>query len=105
MAKPSKGYQLIAENDSNEDPNKKTVSKEEIISFNILLNQLTEKEIPNFKSGKYQTDEEIKSLIDKYETAKKEGKKNTGITKLTKALQKQLRNIPSSDYYKFKNSA
>jgi len=81
------------------------LSKEEIISFNILLNQLTEKEIPNFKSGKYQTDEEIKSLIDKYETAKKEGKKNTGITKLTKALQKQLRNIPSSDYYKFKNSA
>lgn len=81
------------------------LSKEEIISFNILLNQLAEKEIPNFKSGKYQADEEIKSLIDKYETAKKEGKKNTGITKLTKALQKQLRNIPSSDYYKFKNSA
>lgn len=81
------------------------LSKEEIISFNIILNQLTEKEIPNFKSGKYQADEEIKSLIDKYETAKKEGKKNTGITKLTKALQKQLRNIPSSDYYKFKNSA
>lgn len=81
------------------------LSKEEVISFNILLNQLTEMEIPNFKSGKYQTDEEIKSLIDKYETAKKEGKKNTGIKKLRKALQKQLRNIPSSDYYKFKNSA
>lgn len=84
---------------------KSELSKEEIISFNILLNQLTEKEIPSFKSGKYQTDEEIKNLIEKYETAKKEGKKNTGITKLTKALQKQLRNIPSSDYCKFKNSA
>ena len=81
------------------------LSKEEIISFNILLNQFTEKEIPNFKSGKYQTDEEIKSLISKYEIAKKEGKKNPGIMKLRKALQKQLRNIPSSDYYKFKNSA
>ena len=81
------------------------LSKEEIISFNILLNQLTEKEIPNFKSGKYQADEEIKSLIDEYEKAKKEGKKKTGITRLTKALQKLLRNIPSSDYYKFKNSA
>jgi len=81
------------------------LSNEEIISFNILLNQLTEKEIPNFKSGKYHADEEIKYLIDKYETAKKENKKKTGITKLRKALQKQLRNIPSSDYYKFKNSA
>lgn len=80
------------------------LSNEEIISFNILLNQLTEKEIPNFKSGKYHADEEIKYLIDKYETAKKENKKKTGITKLRKALQKQLRNIPSSDYYKFKNS-
>ncbi len=81
------------------------LSKEEIISFNILLNQLTDKEIPNFKSGKYQADEEIKNLIAKYEAAKKEGKKNTGITKLRKALQKQLRNIPSSEYYKFKNAA
>jgi len=81
------------------------LSKEEIISFNILLNQLTEKEIPNFKSGKYQADEEIKSLIDEYEKGKKEGKKKTGITRLTKALQKLLRNIPSSEYYKFKKSA
>lgn len=81
------------------------LSKEEIISFNILLNQLTEKEIPNFKSGKYLADEEIKRLIDKFEKAKKEGKIKTGMTKLAKALQSQLRNIPSSDYYKFKNSA
>lgn len=76
------------------------LSKEEIISFNILLNQLTEKEIPNFKSGKYHVDEELKSLLEKYDP-----KTRKGITKLQKALQKRLRNIPSSDYYKFKNSA
>lgn len=81
------------------------LSKEEIVSFNILLNQLAEKEIPNFKNGVFQADAEIQNLINQYEKSKNEGKKNTGITKLIKALQKQLRNNPSSDYYKFKNSA
>jgi hypothetical protein len=76
------------------------ISKEEIISFNIFLNRLAEKEIQNFKSGKYQADDELKSLLEKYDP-----KNRKGITKLQKALQKQLRNIPSSDYYKFKNSA
>ncbi|QKK00608.1 MAG: hypothetical protein HND40_14070 [Ignavibacteriota bacterium] len=76
------------------------ISKEEIISFNIFLNRLAEKEIQNFKSGKYQADDELKSLLEKYDS-----KNRKGITKLQKALQKQLRNIPSSDYYKFKNSA
>lgn len=76
------------------------LSKEEIISFNILLNQLAEKEIPNFKSGKYHTDEELKRLLEKYDPHTRKG-----ITKLQKALKKQLRNIPSSEYYKFKNSA
>lgn len=82
------------------------LSKEEIISFNILLNQLAEKEIYNFKSGKYYSDEELKSLLEKYEKDNKdEPKKRKGITKLQKALQKHLRNVPSSEYYKFKNSA
>ena len=76
------------------------LSKEEIISFNILLNQLAEKELNNFKSNKYQADEELKSLLEKYDP-----KTRKGITKLQKALQKHLRNIPSSEYYKFKNSA
>ncbi|MBF0598396.1 NERD domain-containing protein [Faecalibacter rhinopitheci] len=76
------------------------LSKEEIISFNILLNQLAEKEIPNFKNDKYQADDELKSLLEKYDP-----KTRKGITNLQKALQKHLRNIPSSDYYKFKNSA
>jgi len=82
------------------------LSKEEIISFNILLNQLAEKEIYNFKSGKYYADEELKNLLEKYEKDNKdEPKKRKGITKLQKALQKHLRNVPSSEYYKFKNSA
>lgn len=76
------------------------LSKEEIISFNILLNQLSEKEIFNFKNGKYHADEELKSLLERYDP-----KTRKGITKLQKALQKHLRNIPSSEYYKFKNSA
>jgi hypothetical protein len=82
------------------------LSKEEIISLNILLNQLAEKEISNFKNEKYHADEELKSLLEKYEKDNKaEPKKRKGITKLQKALQKHLRNIPSSEYYKFKNSA
>ena len=76
------------------------LSKEEIISFNILLNQLAEKEISNFKSGKYHADEDLKSLLEKYDP-----KTRKGITKLQKALQKHLRNVPSSEYYKYKNSA
>jgi len=76
------------------------ISKEEIISFNIFLNRLAEKEIENFKNGKYQADDELKNLLEKYDS-----KNRKGITKFQKALQKKLRNIPSSDYYKFKNSA
>lgn len=76
------------------------LSKEEIISFNILLNQLAEKEIPNFKSGKFHADEELKALLEKYDP-----KTRKGISKLQKALQKHLRNVPSSEYYKLKNSA
>ncbi len=76
------------------------LSKEEIISFNILLNQLAEKEIPNFKSGKFHADEELKGLLEKYDH-----KTRKGISKLQKPLQKHLRNVPSSEYYKFKNSA
>ena len=76
------------------------LSKEEIISFNILLNQLAEKEISNFKNGKYYADEELKSLLNNHDP-----KTRKGITKLQKALQKHLRNVPSSEYYKFKNSA
>lgn len=82
------------------------LSKEEIVSFNILLNQLAEKEISNFKSGKYHADEKLKSLLEKYEKDNKdEPKKRKGITKLQKTLQEHLRSVPSSEYYKFKNCA
>ncbi|OCB71213.1 hypothetical protein B0A79_22740 [Flavobacterium piscis] len=76
------------------------LSKEEIISFNILLNQLAEKEISNFKNGKYYADEDLKSLLEKYVPNTRKG-----ISKLQKALKKHLRSIPSSEYYKYKNSA
>ncbi|WP_231490343.1 NERD domain-containing protein/DEAD/DEAH box helicase [Pedobacter sp. Leaf170] len=76
------------------------LSKEEIISLQILLNQLAEKEIRNFVTGKYQADEELKKLLIKYEPENRKG-----ISKLLKALQMQLRNIPSSEYYQIKNAA
>lgn len=76
------------------------LSKQEIISFNILLNRLAEMEIQNFINNKYHSDEELKTLLQNYNPEKRRG-----ITKLQKALGKNLRNKPSSDYYKFKNSA
>lgn len=76
------------------------LSKEEIISFNILLNQLAEKEISNFKNGKYYADEDLKSLLEKYVPNTRKG-----ISKLQEALKKHLSSIPSSEYYKYKNSA
>ncbi|GJN60186.1 NERD domain-containing protein/DEAD/DEAH box helicase [Elizabethkingia anophelis] len=76
------------------------LSKEEIISFNILLNQLAENEIDNFKNGKFQADEELKTLLNNYDPAERKG-----ITKLLKALKKSLQKIPSTEYYKYKNSA
>ena len=76
------------------------LSKEEIISFNILLKQLAENEISHFIDGKYQADEELKKLLEKYDP-----KTRKGISKIQKALQKHLRNIPSTEYYKYKNAA
>ncbi|WP_165026168.1 NERD domain-containing protein/DEAD/DEAH box helicase [Dysgonomonas sp. ZJ279] len=76
------------------------LSKEEIISFKILLNQLAEEEIENFKSGKYHIDEELKNLLDKYDS-----KTRKGISKLRKCIQKHLQTRPSSNYYKYKNVA
>lgn len=76
------------------------VSKEEIISFKIFLNQLAEKEIENFKNGKYYADEELKKLLTDYDS-----KTRKGITKVRQAIQKHLRNVPSSNYYKYKNVA
>jgi hypothetical protein len=76
------------------------LSKDEIVSYKILLNRLAEKEIPNFKNGKLYADDDLKQLLENYEE-----KTRKGITKITKEVQKHLRNMPSTDYYKYKNSA
>ena len=41
------------------------LSKDETISYKILLNQLAEKELENFKSGKLHSDDELKELLKK----------------------------------------
>ena len=75
------------------------LSKEEIISYKILLNQLAEKELDNFKNSKYQADDELKELLLKL----KEGKKVK--TKVLSRIQRILSNMPATEYYQFKNSA
>ncbi|AMC10279.1 hypothetical protein Lupro_02975 [Lutibacter profundi] len=75
------------------------LSKEEIISYKILLNQLAEIELENFKNGKYHADEELKELLVKL----KDGKRVK--TKVLSRIQRLLSNMPSTDYYQFKNSA
>lgn len=75
------------------------LSKEEIISYKILLNQLAEIELENFKNGKYNADEELKELLVKL----KDGKRVK--TKVISRIQRLLSNMPSTDYYQFKNSA
>ncbi|MGB4267824.1 MAG: NERD domain-containing protein [Spirochaetota bacterium] len=83
------------------------LSEKEIVSFNILLNQLAEDEIPKFKSGVYQADEKLKRSLEVYENYQKENKEGPrkGITKLQKELKRHLQNIPSSEFYKYKNAA
>ncbi|KAA6320674.1 hypothetical protein EZS27_029584 [termite gut metagenome] len=81
------------------------LSKDEIISFKILLYQLAEQELENFNSGKFHTDEELKGLLDKYNKKKDSDSKRKGITKIIKTIQRHLGNAPSTDYYKFKNAA
>jgi len=76
------------------------LSKDEIVSYKILLNRLAEKEIPNFKNSKFYADDDLKKLLENYDE-----KTRKGITKITKEVQRHLRNMPSTDYYKYKNSA
>ncbi|MBB4118127.1 hypothetical protein GGR32_000399 [Mesonia hippocampi] len=75
------------------------LSKEEIISYKILLAQLAEKELDNFKNGKYHVDEELKDLLQKLADGKRVK------TKVTRKIQRALSNMPATDYYKFKNAA
>lgn len=75
------------------------LSKEEIISYKILLTQLAEKELDNFKNDKNQTDEELKDLLQKLADGKRVK------TKVIRKIQRSLNNMPATDYYKFKNAA
>ena len=75
------------------------LSKEEIISYKILLAQFAEKELDNFKNGKYHIDEELKDLFQKLADGKRVK------TKVYRKIQRSLSNMPATDYYKFKNAA
>ncbi len=75
------------------------LSKDETISYKILLNQLAEKELENFKSGKLHSDDELKELLKKLENGERVK------TKVNRKIQKLLSNMPSSEFYKYKNSA
>lgn len=75
------------------------LSKEEIISYKILLAQSAEKELDNFNNGKYHVDEELKDLLKKLAVGKKVK------TKVSRKIQRSLSNMPATDYYKFKNAA
>ncbi|MHA7109463.1 NERD domain-containing protein [Sunxiuqinia elliptica] len=75
------------------------LSKEEIISYKILLAQLADKELDNFKNGKYHVDEELKDLLQKLANDKRVK------TKVSRKIQRALSNMPATDYYKFKNAA
>lgn len=75
------------------------LSKDETISYKILLNQLAEKELENFKSGKLHSDDELTQLLKKLENGERVK------TKVNRKIQKLLSNMPSSEFYKYKNSA
>ncbi|MCH8491258.1 MAG: ATP-binding domain-containing protein, partial [Oceanicaulis sp.] len=75
------------------------LSKEEIISYKILLAQLAEKELDNFKNGKYHVDEELKDVLQKLADGKRVK------TEVFRKIQRSLSNMPATDYYKFKNAA
>jgi len=75
------------------------LSKDETISYKILLNQLAEKELKNFKSGKLHSDDELTELLKKLENGERVK------TKVNRKIQKLLSNKPSSEFYKYKNSA
>jgi hypothetical protein len=75
------------------------LSKDETISYKILLNQLAEKELENFKSCKLHSDDELKELLKKLENGERVK------TKVNRKIQKLLSNMPSSEFYKYKNSA
>jgi len=75
------------------------LSKDETISYKILLNQLAAKELENFKNGKLHSDDELKELLNRLEKGERVK------TKINRKIQKLLSTMPSSEFYKYKNSA
>lgn len=75
------------------------LSKDETISYKILLNQLAEKEFENFKSGKLHSDDELAELLKRLEKGERVK------TKVNRKVQKLLSNMPSSEFYQYKNCA
>lgn len=78
---------------------KAVLSSNDAAAIRVFLYQLANKELDNFIQGKYKVDDELILLLAQL----KEGKKVK--TKVNKKLQSVLREIPSTDYYKIKNSA
>ena len=74
------------------------LSKDETISYKILLNQLAEKELKNFKNGQLHSDDELKELLKKLANGERVK------TEVNRKVQKLLSNMPSSEFYKYKNS-
>jgi hypothetical protein len=75
------------------------LSKEEVIAYKNLLYQLAKNEIPNFKEGKLQSDDELKLLLNQLNDGKKVK------TKVNTKIQRLLSYMPSTEYYKYKNAA
>lgn len=75
------------------------LSNNEITAFKIFLYRLANKELDNFIQGKYKADEELTSLLNDLKNGKKVK------TKINKKIQSILRTMPSTEYYKIKNSA
>ncbi len=75
------------------------LSKEEIISYKILLNQLAEIELKNFQNGKRHADEELKELLVRLKNGERVK------TKVLSRIQRLLSDMPSTEYYRVKNSA
>ena len=75
------------------------LTESEKISFLILLSRLAERELKNFQDGLLPADNTLKELLAKLAEGKRVKKK------VIVSMERCLNRIPSSDYYKYRNSA
>lgn len=78
---------------------KEELSSEEILSLKILLYNLAEEKLDDFKNKKYQGDDELNDLLLRLEKGEKVK------TQINSKIQKILSNNPETEYFKYKNSA